>query len=63
MGRCLFTPDLRMGTDSASEYTPKQLHHKEKQRRCSPEAGGAEGSACHLMLSEAAENLSAPSMV
>lgn len=47
-----------MRTGSASDYTLKRLHRKEKQHRCSPEAGGAESSACHLMLSEAAENFS-----
>lgn len=47
-----------MRTDSASEYILKHLHRKEKQHRCSPEAGGAESSACHLMLSEAAQTLS-----
>jgi len=46
-----------MRMDTAREYTLKPLHLEEKQHRCSPGAGGAESSACHLVLSEAAENL------
>lgn len=40
-----------MRTDSASEYTLQHLHGKEKHHQCPPEAGEAESSTHHLMLS------------